>query len=655
MLFGPCTNTRSVTQLIEKAAASGGARALHPFYGSDGNARLVSVEVAALCAGTCVLRVVQVGAVGCKQAFADDGLCKMVVSAEARRIAYVSPSFAERYGIGQDEACGRTVGVILGPGSDAGKLRTMMAEALEGMVKSGRLLTFSRDCVEIPARVDVTPVHDGTGHVTHLMMTFARDWMRPSAVRRSSASACTFGRVPSSASCASISDRMSCFIKAMMFILAVPGLFTLSGPFIASGASHMPLLHSGSSPLPHALQQSERLFATDQSLREYMGHALRSELQEQVLCRRMDTGGAKKLHASWSESELNTKNKLTMMLDLDKTALYGNDGNDLGIALQWMDKDYSKVKELYRKLINPNLQKAYGHYKKMGKEIQVVIYTRRPQILYYRSCVRHDTMPMRYADDMHSQGQLFVPSWMKTSDQVFAKYSGPQLLDEEANDVRKSLDRLLAARDAVAHALGLDKPPMVVVTAQAKDLDATAQHLRLPVETCLLFDDNAELRAHPRVVLVDPLQSLPSERREELLSFMEAELPASSLPEDLVEYLEEARPSEKSITYLDNGKRAWSVSEAPAATLPSWRTPTPETVPSRSFSHQRLPLGAKGIGGAADKGLGAQPFSNVSPADERQLPLRVGAAAGPTGHPALIDLRAAAEKAAFMRGREVDM
>jgi hypothetical protein len=36
------------------------------------------------------------------------------------------------------------------------------------------------------------------------------------------------------------------------------------------------------------------------------------------------------------------------MLDLDKCSLYGNDGNDLGIALQWMDRSYDDVLALYR-------------------------------------------------------------------------------------------------------------------------------------------------------------------------------------------------------------------------------------------------------------------------------------------------------------------
>jgi len=100
-------------------------------------------------------------------------------------------------------------------------------------------------------------------------------------------------------------------------------------------------------------------------------------------------------------SEQDKGDKLTLMIDLDKTALFGNDGNDLGIALQWMHKDFSKVQELYKLLINPSLRKVYDFYVKQGKQVEVVIYTRRPQIVYYKSCVRHKTLPVRYSEGWH--------------------------------------------------------------------------------------------------------------------------------------------------------------------------------------------------------------------------------------------------------------
>mmetsp|Transcript_38518 Transcript_38518/g.78998 ORF Transcript_38518/g.78998 Transcript_38518/m.78998 type:complete len:144 (+) Transcript_38518:120-551(+) len=41
------------------------------------------------------------------------------------------------------------------------------------------------------------------------------------------------------------------------------------------------------------------------------------------------------------------------LLDLDKTALFGNDGNDLGMALQWMEQPHEVVAELYKKIGQP--------------------------------------------------------------------------------------------------------------------------------------------------------------------------------------------------------------------------------------------------------------------------------------------------------------
>ena len=106
------------------------------------------------------------------------------------------------------------------------------------------------------------------------------------------------------------------------------------------------------------------------------------------------------------------------MIDLDKTALYGNDGNDLGIALQWMHKDFLKVQELYKLLINPSLRKVCDFYVKQGKQVEVVIYTRRPQIVYYKSCVRHKTLPVRWHDD---QGQTCRQRELEREGFVYSK------------------------------------------------------------------------------------------------------------------------------------------------------------------------------------------------------------------------------------------
>ena len=130
--------------------------------------------------------------------------------------------------------------------------------------------------------------------------------------------------------------------------------------------------------------------------------------------------------------------------------------------------------------------------------------------------------------------------------------------------------------------------PSVVVTAEAKKTEATAQHLNVPVESCLLFDDNVELRDDPHAVLVEPLVSLPSARRKQVLEFMQRELPAERLEEDLIEYLEEASLNEMSIRRDVNNKPTWWIAET-RGKVPAWRTP--EISPScGAFLHQPLPL-----------------------------------------------------------------
>ena len=68
---------------------------------------------------------------------------------------------------------------------------------------------------------------------------------------------------------------------------------------------------------------------------------------------------------------------------------------------------------------------------------------------------------------------------MKSADDVFAHYGGEELAEDEVHDIKKSLERLLCARDVIAEELGLTTPPSVVVTAKEKDIDLTARHLGL--------------------------------------------------------------------------------------------------------------------------------------------------------------------------------
>ena len=201
-------------------------------------------------------------------------------------------------------------------------------------------------------------------------------------------------------------------------------------------------------------------------------------------------------------------------MDFDKTSIFGNDGNDLGIAMQWMGRSTDEVRQLYGLLVSPALPAAYGSLKALVRTVNVVIYTRRRQLVTYESVSQSRTVALTFHPSWHRDGQTYIPSTITTAEQIMAHYSGEPLDADEVNDVVKSLVRLLAARDAVAEALGLAAPPVVVVTSAAKDVDATAATLHstlgYDVEHTYLFDDNANLANYPHVVLVSfPLLPLP--------------------------------------------------------------------------------------------------------------------------------------------------
>lgn len=112
--------------------------------------------------------------------------------------------------------------------------------------------------------------------------------------------------------------------------------------------------------------------------------------------------------------------EVVMFVDLDKAAIFGNDGNDFGIALQWMEKPYSDVVKLYKLLLNPNLHETYRALSAHAHKVKVVIYTMRASYLVYQSCFRDDSpmLPLRWNASWHIEGQLHLPSRLATSDQV---------------------------------------------------------------------------------------------------------------------------------------------------------------------------------------------------------------------------------------------
>lgn len=216
---------------------------------------------------------------------------------------------------------------------------------------------------------------------------------------------------------------------------------------------------------------------------------------------------------------------------------------------------------------------VYDSFKGQSQEVEVVVYTRRPQMLRYYSSFRGMTFGLRYKEAWHKDNHIYFPPEVETAEEIMQEYSGPELLEDERVDIVSSLERLLSARAALKDELGLDKVPSVVVTSEFKDISGTAKHLGLPIESTFLYDDNIELVGHPNVITVLPVQSLPEDRQRKVVEFLEERLPARLLDTELVEFLLESKPNERAV-HLDptTGDVTWHVPVSRARM--EWAVPT---------------------------------------------------------------------------------
>jgi len=285
----------------------------------------------------------------------------------------------------------------------------------------------------------------------------------------------------------------------------------------------------------------------------------------------------------------------TVMLDLDKTCIYGNDGNDLPMALQWADASADLVCDLYRLLLSPYIKPAVQDIMDSAYRTSIAIYTRRPQTIHYHSNVRRETIDLRFHPEWHTpDGQLLLPGYIASAEEAMAHYSGLTLLDDEAQDVTKLLERLIAARDAVTQELGLSRPPTVVVTAEDKDVVKTARQLGVPDQHAVLFDDNQGLAHDPHVVTVVPLETLPKLQRLRVLEFMERHAPAENMCSALREFLLGAEEGERAITVDRRGRVAWHIPETAEGAGASWRNPSSMVRGAPKRAHRReLPAWAE--------------------------------------------------------------
>lgn len=225
-----------------------------------------------------------------------------------------------------------------------------------------------------------------------------------------------------------------------------------------------------------------------------------------------------------SHLPLKCVDEVNMFLDLDKAAIWGNDGNDFGIALQWMERPYADVLALYKHLLNPNVKQTYKALSLRAHKVRVVLYTMRSSLLLYNSCFRdeeHAVVPLVWNPSWHVQGQLYLPPDLATSDEVIVQTQWAQeLLDAERLDMKNALERLLAVREVIQGELNLADRPLVVVSKERKSVMQTAKVLNLDVDTCYLWDDNTNFAPHENVLRVAPYVAMPEARRAALLKFL---------------------------------------------------------------------------------------------------------------------------------------
>mmetsp|Transcript_41351 Transcript_41351/g.130135 ORF Transcript_41351/g.130135 Transcript_41351/m.130135 type:complete len:711 (+) Transcript_41351:179-2311(+) len=659
LINGPCTDITLLNSLLKNAALHAECSEVISLYDHEGKRLVVKVNVVNKCVGCeeneCVLRMQTLEVVQSKFAFAEDGTKKLVIRLDNGRIEYVSVPFEAYFGFLQSQMQGRTLSLIQGPSTDTSKLASLIQAGRCGYYHSEVLTTCDAKCEEITSLVQVAPVLSGENSTLAFIQLSFLDVPAEDSTSIGATGPC----LPSSysyfketvsqvgqdfrssvrAAVASATQRMKqmykeqCLLESQaehqwriqrlttLLLLAVPAIAMLPVPRMATASSAQVM---GT----HSLGQSEKLFQGDNSMklyREFVPPTLRGRQNVHY----SDVHLRKPAKAESKQSVL--------MLDLDKTSIYGNDGNDLGIALQWMDKPEPVVKELYRHLVNPNVRQAYDKLHAQSRDTRVVIYTRRPQVLHYRSCFRDATINVKYNEEWHSEGQLYIPSDVTSAKEMMKAYQGPELLEDEANDVSKSLERLIAARDAIAQELGLTTPPVIVVTASDKRVTDTAEHLGLSSEHAFLFDDNEALRKDPKVIVVEPTESLPASRRDNLLAFLESNLPASQLEEELVEYLEGARPGEQSIQRdPQTGAVSWFIPMA-ATEQSRWEVPN---LPNSAWER------------AMSNGFNAPPWmeeysgkdgslSPITPPEAETNPIAL--------RRAHVDLKAAAERAVLMR------
>eukprot|EP00960_Hanusia_phi_P022578 667897-Hanusia_phi.AAC.1 len=241
--------------------------------------------------------------------------------------------------------------------------------------------------------------------------------------------------------------------------------------------------------------------------------------------------------------------EITLLIDIDKAAIFGNDGNDLGLAFQWMGNSRDSMKELYHRLLNPLLVQTYGFLSRQAKSVRVVVYSMRSSFFLYESAFRETMIPLRWDLSWHDGAQIYLPPKCLTGRMILDTYSSPvPLLDEEKHDLESAFDRLLITREVIREALMLTYVPTIVLSAKKKSVFHTAKHLGANLDSTFLWDDNPSLTNDPRVFSISPYNAMTEDSKNVLTAFLSEHLPLDSLDPPLIEYMLSADEQDRVIS-----------------------------------------------------------------------------------------------------------
>mmetsp|Transcript_8915 Transcript_8915/g.14080 ORF Transcript_8915/g.14080 Transcript_8915/m.14080 type:complete len:345 (-) Transcript_8915:177-1211(-) len=276
--------------------------------------------------------------------------------------------------------------------------------------------------------------------------------------------------------------------------------------------------------------------------------------------------------------------RVGLFMDLDHCAIMGQDGNDLGIAFQLNRQPYYQIKDLYKYLINPEVLRVYRAFISKKYRPELVIYTRRSHLLSYTSVLRSRPVDLTWMPDWHhSKTQVCFPSDIKNADQILNSYSGScSLFPKERLDLRMSLERLLAARDAIKEILELPKAPKVVVTCAPKDVTLTASKMDLPSNS-YLWDDNEDLFGADKVLPVARYDALQPRQAKGLREFLDETLPVEALPRSTIAFMMKAREGMSSIRRVSMEEFEYQINEE--------QDPEPFPLPEELCKEESIPRG----------------------------------------------------------------